>query len=69
MKTILTFGFLVVLFCMKNVPGIAQGVQNEPGNPESTDITVLDYHLTKTEFLYYYGNDDTARAIINMFYR
>jgi hypothetical protein len=36
---------------------------------DSTPIEDLDYKLTKQEFLNYYGTDDTAKAVINMFYR
>ena len=36
---------------------------------DTTPIEYLDYHLSKPQFMYYYGTDDTARAIINMFYR
>jgi len=36
---------------------------------DSTPIELLDYHLSKDQFIYYYGKDDTAKAIINMFYR
>ncbi len=50
---------------------VALAQNNEQKNfaKDSTPIENLDYHLSKAQFMYYYGLDDTARAIINMFYR
>jgi hypothetical protein len=36
---------------------------------DTTPIELLDYKLTKYQFLNYYGTDDTSRALINMFFR
>ncbi len=64
--------FAVCLFCFSFVPfqhTYAQTIEQKSFAKDTTPIEDLDYHLSKDEFMYYYGTDDTARAIINMFYR
>jgi len=36
---------------------------------DSTPIEKMDYKISKEEFMYYYGTDDTARALIHLFFR
>jgi len=36
---------------------------------DTTPIENLDYNLSKQEFYYYYGVDDTSRALIHLFFR
>jgi hypothetical protein len=39
------------------------------GAIDSMAVENLDYHLSKNEFMHFYGTDDTTRALINMFFR
>jgi len=69
MKLFLTLFAFCVLFFARNNDCLAQNTANKQISKDSTPIEDLDYHLSKDEFMYYYGKDDTARAIIHMFYR
>ncbi len=69
MKIILVLSVFCLCFLSQNKSCFAQSPAKIQSAKDSTLIENLDYHLSKTEFTYYYGKDDTAKAIINMFYR
>src|ERR1039458_8433489 len=58
------------LFCIANHENCsAQSGNTRIVSHDSTPIAELDYHLSKDQFISYYGIDDTARAVIHMYYR
>ena len=69
MKSILFIASFCFLFLVQNKACFAQSPAKTQSVKDSTPIELLDYHLSKDEFMYYYGKDDTAKAIIHMFYR
>ena len=69
MKLFLILFAIWSLFLAKNETCSAQNVTNKQISRDSTPIELLDYHLSKDQFIYYYGKDDTSKAIIHMFFR
>ncbi len=47
----------------------AQVDSNAKAKGLNTPDSLLDFRLSHAQFLYYYGTDDTSRALINMFFR
>lgn len=62
------FGVFIIM-CLMALPVYAQQDAPKQTVRDTTPLEQLDYHLTKKQFMEYYGMDDTSRAIINMFYR
>jgi hypothetical protein len=60
-----------LLFAVILISGgcFAQTDSNNKAINNNAPDTLLEYRLSQNQFLYYYGNDDTARALINMFFR
>ena len=69
MKNILYTLFLFSSLFLQTNTGSCQKHSEKLSIKDNTPIEDLDYQLTKQGFLNYYGTDDTAKAVINMFYR
>jgi hypothetical protein len=62
--------FLFFLFSFFFSASICRGQSDSIAvNDDYVPDSLLDYHLSQNSFLYYYGDDDTSRALINMFFR
>src|ERR1035441_4755400 len=69
MKTLLACFIFFAVFVAKQENCFAQTGNARIMSHDSTPIEDLDYHLSREQFISYYGIDDTSKAIINMFYR
>jgi len=69
MKSILALCAFCLFFQVQSESCSAQNNVKASTLIDSTPIEDLDYHLSKDAFMYYYGTDDTSRAIIHLFYR
>jgi hypothetical protein len=57
-----------IMFFLHAVPGFSQSDSSYTYNEDTPD-SLLDFRLSYSEFMHYYGTDDTSKAMINMFFR